>query len=215
MRLLAYLPTLALVFGVGSTAHGQNQPQVPASVPTTVQLPTFSFFTIRTTVSVPDSGGMSLGGIHRGSDGNVTRGLGPLAGRASGGTRGAAGATAHATIIDRREMDAAHLAAAAAERTAAADPAAAKADALSRHVESQGPLAGSVAAIKRENAAAAAQRSREAAEYLVKAQQAEAEGKPGVAKIYYRMVISRDGGVLKQQAQVRLAAMGSKEIAGR
>jgi hypothetical protein len=31
----------------------------------TVQLPTFNFFTVRTTVSVPDSGGAYLGGVNR------------------------------------------------------------------------------------------------------------------------------------------------------
>src|SRR5262245_35901674 len=78
MRLLSSICAVVLVLGVSALASGQGQPQVPPGVPTTVQLPTFSFFTVQTVVSVPDGGGMSLGGINRAADGSVTRGFGPL-----------------------------------------------------------------------------------------------------------------------------------------
>jgi hypothetical protein len=45
-------------------AVGLAQQALPA---TTVQLPTFSQFTVQTTVSVPDGGTMPLGGIGGGS----------------------------------------------------------------------------------------------------------------------------------------------------
>src|SRR5205085_7623767 len=72
-------------------------------------------FTVQTTVSVADGGGMSLGGINRAADGTVTRGMAPL-NRGIGSSRGASGVSVHATIIDREEMDKAVLAEAAAKR---------------------------------------------------------------------------------------------------
>jgi hypothetical protein len=233
MRLLSLLAVVAAVLGAGTSAwaQGQGQPQVP----TTVQLPTFSFFTVQTTVSVPDSGGAYLGGIKRARDGSIVRGLGPLRNRAIGSERGAGGMSVHATIIDHAELDEALLAEAAAGRGKAADPATAKAELLSRHMgraefgaaggssipgastsgrASSDAPAESVAAIRQQNSAAAEQRASEAAEYFIKAQTAEAEGKSALAKIYYQMVLRRDAGQLKQQAQARLAAInGGKSIA--
>ena len=49
--------------------------------------------------------------------------------------------------------------------------------------------------------------ARRAIAYMNKGRQAEAEGKPHVAKIYYRMVAKRGGTELKQQAADRLAAI--------
>lgn len=218
--------------GIGGTALAQ-QPAQPLPA-TTVQLPTFSYFTVNTTVSVPDRGGAYLGGIHRARDSSTTRGFGPLANRGIGSDRMAGGVSVHATIIDHEELDRAVLAEAAVKRVPA-DPAVAKAEAISRHVgrdpiaansgrgadpESSGgshlPLAGargradaveSVAAIKARNAAAAEERDSEAAAYFAKAQAAEAEGKSAVAKIYYQMVARRDAGELKRQAELRLAAI--------
>src|SRR5687768_5971375 len=112
---LTAMPRLiySAVFGwllVQSIAYSQAP---PPNAPTTVQLPTFSFFTVQTTVSVPDSGGAYLGGIGRGADGSTTRGIGPLRNRGFGSTRAASGVSVHATIIDRDEMDQAVLAQAA------------------------------------------------------------------------------------------------------
>jgi hypothetical protein len=214
MRLLTSGLVAGVILGWASLARGQGQPQpqVPPGVPTTVQLPTFSFFTVQTTVSVPDSGGMSLGGINRATNGSTTRGFGPLQNRALSSTRGASGTSVHASIIDHHELDEAVLAEAAARRGATVDPVAAKAAALSRNTAGQasgGPAIQSLAAIREQNALAAAQQTREVAEYLAKAQQAEAEGKPGVAKIYYQIVLRKGAGVLQQQAQARLAAMNA------
>jgi hypothetical protein len=57
------------------------------------------------------------------------------------------------------------------------------------------------------------ERASEAATYFAQAQQAEADGKPAVARIYYQMVVRRDAGKLKQQAEGRLAALASKASA--
>ncbi len=197
------------------------QQQLPA---TTVQLPSFSIFSVNTTVSVPDRGGMYLGGVNRARDGSTSRGFGPFANRGIGGDRMASGVSVQATIIDHDELDRAVLAEAAARRTPAG-PDDAKAALLSRHIgrdatciaatsgRAPGGSADSVAAIRAKNAAAADERASEAAAYFAQGQQAEADGKPGVARIYYQLVVRRDVGPLKQQAELRLAAMAHKATA--
>jgi hypothetical protein len=187
-----------------------------------VQLPTFRFFTVQTSVSVPDGGGTYLGGMKSARDSSLTRGFGPLRNRGIGSDRGAAGMSVHATIIDLKEMDDAILAEAAAGKPGAAafDPEAARAELLSRHVgktyasvaksPASAPLTGSVAAIRAQNAAAAEARVAEAAQYFAKAQTAETEGKPAVAKYYYQLVARRDRGPLQEQALARIVAIDEK-----
>jgi hypothetical protein len=211
-RLFSLIASGIAVFGITSAAWAQGQQQPPPNAPTTVQLPTFSFFTVQTTVSVPDRGGAYLGGIGRGADSSTTRGIGPLANRGLASSRGASGMSVHATIIDHHEIDQAILAQAAAERGAAANPAVAKAAAISRTVGKSDSL-DSVAAIREQQSAAAAKQASEATEYFAKAQKAEADGKPGVATIFYQMVIRRDATQLKQQAQARLAALQNSKAA--
>lgn len=203
-----------------------------AQAPTTVQLPTIQVFSVNTTVSVPDGGGALLGGINRAADGSVTRGLplaskipglGRLAGnRGIGSTRSAANMSVHATIIDHQELDAAVLAEAAARRgslsltdqqTFATQQ---KADYISRNLARVEPPmveikpdAPSIEEIRRRNELAAANRDAEAVAYFAKAQAAEAEQKPGVAKIFYQMVARRAAGYLRVQAETRLAALAS------
>jgi hypothetical protein len=200
---------------VGTPVFGQAQPA------TTVQLPTFRFFTVQTSVSVPDGGGAYLGGMKTARDSSLTRGFGPFRNRGIGSDRGAGGMSVHARIIDLKEMDDAILAEAAAGRPGAAafDPDAARAELLSRHVGKtfasttdtaavwSEPLAESVAAIRAQNATAAEARAAEAAQYFAKAKAAEDEGKPVVAKYYYQMVARRDQGQLQQQALERIAAI--------
>jgi hypothetical protein len=221
MKRITCVAALGGFLAAASALAQQQQPMVP----TTVQLPSFSFFSVNTTVSVPDSGGAFLGGVNRARDASTTRGFGPLANRGLGGDRLASGVSVHATIIDHEELDKAVLAAAAA-RGGPADPDVAKAEHLSRHVgrerigdtasspgsPSSAPLEGSVAAIRAKNAAAAEARAGEAAKYFAQAQQAEADGKPAVARIYYQMAARRDDGQLKRAALARLAALAEKKI---
>lgn len=78
---------------------------------TTVQLPTFNFFTISTTVNVPDRGTMALGGVNTAADGSRQNGVPGLSGvpglgnRAIGSTRGGSNMSVGVTIIDLQEMD--------------------------------------------------------------------------------------------------------------
>jgi hypothetical protein len=198
-----------------------------AQAPTTVQLPTFQVFSVNTTVSVPDGGGALLGGINRAADSSVTRGLplgkGPLTtNRGLASTRSAANMSVHATIIDHHELDQAVLARAAALRSAkAVDPREVatqqKSDYITRNLAraekpvavQPAPATPSVEDIRRQNEIAAANRDVEAKAYFAKAETAEAEGKPGVAKIFYQMVSRRSQGALKELADARIAALSS------
>ena len=85
-----------------------------------VQLPTFRFFNVRTVVSVPDGGTISLGGVNRSSSGSVNRGVpglsrvpgaGRLFGnRAIGGSTGSSRSSVSAKVIVMSEYEEAVLA---------------------------------------------------------------------------------------------------------
>lgn len=137
LLLLAIVLAAVILMGFApKTAGAQEYPGLPGFVPTfdagnplfvvpgdaatTVQLPTFSFFTISTTVSVPDRGGAFLGGVDR-STGNIhSNGPPGLANRAGASGVAGGGVSVSAQIIDVRAMDKQLLAEAAAEREAAA-----------------------------------------------------------------------------------------------
>lgn len=100
------------VFGMGialALGSGEARAQNPNS--TTVQLPTYNFFTTQTSVSVPDMGGTYLGGINRSASGGRQFG-GPFipGNRAFGKDTSAGGMSVHVQIHDLEAMDAALLA---------------------------------------------------------------------------------------------------------
>nr|MCU0709106.1 hypothetical protein [Pirellula sp.] len=69
-----------------------------------VQLPTVGSFNISTSVAVPDSGAVGLGGSTYGRMGASSRG--PMAGRsAAGSTFGGGASSVQATVIDLEELD--------------------------------------------------------------------------------------------------------------
>ena len=70
-----------------------------------------------------------------------------------------------------------------------------------------------VAAEERTARARRATRSAEAESYFAQARQAETDGKPGVAKIYYQMAARRASGDFKQQIQARLDALSGRSTA--
>ncbi len=117
-----------------------------------VQLPVFSGFGVGTTVTVPDRGGMLLGGVSRAREGSVTRGL-PLISKLPGlsrlGKNHAIGRefsrptmSVHATIIDLNELDEMVLAQARsrAMNDIASQASNAEAARLSSHVSSASSL---------------------------------------------------------------------------
>ncbi|MGA2063663.1 MAG: hypothetical protein ABSG86_01775 [Thermoguttaceae bacterium] len=196
-----------------------------------LQLPTYSFTSVSTTVSVPDQGAALLGGISRSSESRSEFGVPmlpfrPFRNTAIGQSSSAMNMYATATIHDFDAMEAALLGTPSPGGVVSADSPAAAA-ALARMAPSVPPkiLAGQwqpkadppgatspVADPATEQARRLAQRevrSSEAEQYFERARQAEADGKPSVAKIYYQMVVRRAGGDLKSQALARLDALGS------
>lgn len=207
----------AVVLGLAqvspSTAWGQ------AGGATTVQLPTFRFFTVQTAVSVPDSGGAYLGGLSSGASSSSRRGIplmikdpwiAPLMGsRGMSHSTATSGASVHATIIDHEELDRAVLAD-AASRSSPPSETDAKAGELSRQT---GPGHGdaapleSVAEIRRQQAAQEQAQADKASELYAKAQALERDGQTGQAKIFYRQAARHASAEMKQQIAARLAAL--------
>lgn len=205
---------------------------------TTVQLPTFNFTGVSTTVSVPDSGTGYLGGIKRASEGSVTRGL-PLLSNIPGVNRlfknrgiGREFGDLQMTVVPRiiiqeeeefRQTGMSPEALALYEQQqaraayAGVDPAVAdKANFIARNLarpaDEASPFANaasteSVAEVHRRHAAERIAEAREAQEFFAKGQRAEAEGKLGVAKIYYQMAGRRASGDFQQHIAARLASL--------
>ncbi len=195
---------------------------------TTVQLPTFNFFTVATTVEVPDSGGEMLGGNGRVLSGRIETGIPGLGFRpfdnvATGGVCGAGGASVHAEIQDLDAMDRALLGGGDGN---VGDNASADAATIQKLPMMLRPLArnardsssaregspliadaagsASVADMRREQAATDAvaekQTQDEAQRLFDQAGELQATGKPSVAKVYYRMAARRATGDLKERA---------------
>ena len=80
---------------------------------TAVQLPTFGTFGTSTSVSVPDQGSTSLGGVDSAADGQNQAGLPGLRNSAIGSSRSAANTQVHAAVHDFQKADAALLGAGA------------------------------------------------------------------------------------------------------
>lgn len=199
---MGWIGALLLWLGTAASSHAQ-----------VVQLPTFRFFTVQTSVLVPDRGGAYLGGVSRSRYGSVSRGvpgLGTLPGagrlfgnRGIASSQSVSGVGVTATIIDHAEWDRAVLAEAerrAAGRTVAGvDPEVARrADFLARHVathervsevETPQPRAAglSLEDIRLRNEQARRQREVQARQYWQRGRQAEESGKYGAARIYYQM----------------------------
>jgi len=155
-----------------------------------VQLPTFRFFGISTTVSVPDSGGAYLGGVSRSSRGGAERRLprlsrAPVAGRPFG-NRAVAGATqtggmsVHASIHDFEVMDKALIGEASAGHLAT--------DSIR---SSRSASETSVAAIRQQHSARQIATAAEARRDYDRGRQLLAAGKNGAAKVYLQRAAKR------------------------
>lgn len=118
-RTLITIIVLATFSAISSTVVAQN---APASA---VQLPTFGYSTAPTTVSVPDRGGVYMGGIKRSSSGRTESGapLLPFKNRSIGNQTSATSFSAHAYIHDFEALDEAALSAGAAAISNGAGPA--------------------------------------------------------------------------------------------
>jgi len=211
----------------------------------TVQLPTFSFTTVSTTVMVPDNGAAFLGGIDRAATGRNEFGLPGLAfpgfqSRGIGQDVSSSNMWVTATIHDFDAMDQAILSTPSPSELAGfgapgwvpaqrvggvADLPAAprfatgpRSDTVDlagnwRPAPAAAPPVSKVAVEESDRQTRRATRSSEADDYFARGQQAEAEGKPNVAKIYYQMAARRASGDLKQQVQARLDAISARSTA--
>jgi len=183
----------------GSPLAANNNAAIPGS---NVQLPTFSYFGVATSVNVPDSGGALLGGVNRAGEGGKQ--FGPLGGQRSGGAQAQAGGVqVRAQIHDMAEMDAAVLSAAGQAAATASRPAVSPA-LVSAQQSSAGRSALSVAEAKQQHAAEVAAQQREVMAVVERARDAVQQGKPGVAKIHYQMALKRATGELRETIQAEL-----------
>lgn len=226
-RQLLTILTLAGIVSLGGVGQVFAQ---PAQV---VQLPTFNFFTVSTTVSAPDRGAIALGGVRSLREGSNTRGIPMLSklpglsrlgkNRGIGREASASMLTLHPTIIDREEMEAALMADAASRVTEPAMMAfhesLREAARLSRGMAGRGmtaspPLTAAaspappgrstppgLAEIRRRNAVAKRAELDEAMQFFRRGEAALEEGKPGVAKIYFK-IAGRQGDENLQRAVV-------------
>ena len=214
---------------MASTGAGAGT--VSAQAPTTLQFPTFSSFSSNTSVAVPDRGSIVVGGVDRGAEGVVARGV-PGASHVPGASRlfrnqavgrevGQSSAQVSVWIHDLRAMDEALLAEARSNRgtsdPAANDPAtndpATNDSAAARGGDARGGMAprgerpvavDSIAEIRRQRALEVDRAETEARDLLRQGDQASVDGKPGVARIYYQMAARRSPSTLGPEIQARL-----------
>jgi hypothetical protein len=181
-----------------------------AQVPTTVQLPTFHFFSVSTTVLVPDRGATYLGGVNYSSAGRTSRGFGPLTtntamGRSSGGSN----VWVSAYIHDLEAMDAAILSGGntATGNTAAGNLSLRSTNRAVAAATTPPSFAQSIASLRAQAASEDQAKQLEAEAYLKRAQEKLKEGKAGLAKIYFQMAERRSTGAVKDQALAGLRSI--------
>lgn len=230
MRLPVTWLSLVLLGIAGGSVLGQ-QPG------TTVQLPTFSFFSVGTTVSVPDRGSVYMGGVKRAATGRNEFGtpllpFRPFRNTAIGSERSASQMRVTAYIHDFEAMEEALLGQPASSRSLTSLQPRSRAALLGRTLQPRNPTwGGSWRALSLASSAAAPQmsvadaqarrlsqqatRSEEAANFFGRGRKAEAAGKANVAKIYYQMAARRATGEFKQQVVARLDAIGRARTASR
>ncbi len=177
-----------------------------------VQLPTFQFFGMSTTVSVPDRGGAYLGGASSSSIGGFERGLpglgrtaAPIRNGAIGGRAQSSGVTISASIHDFEAMDQQLL----GRGNAKAVPRARRFG----QARTAPDIAGRSSVVelrRRQSAANVTDRmalENDAFHDFERAKALVAEGKPGVAKVYLQRAAKRASPQLKPQIETARRAL--------
>jgi hypothetical protein len=211
--------------------------------PSTVQLPTFSRFSVSTTVLAPDSGSGFLGGVGKAQSGYGEFGapylpLRTLRNASLGGSRGTSGAYVSATIHDMHEMDEWLLGQPAThygvptfalprpligrkalefdnrDRAVATMDFGAAWTVLPTAGVGDAPTA-KIEQIRAERQQQREARQTEAEDLFERGRKAEDAGKKGVARIYYQMAARRAAGELKARAVARLAAVTAPAAASK
>jgi hypothetical protein len=182
-----------------------------------VQLPTFHFFTLSTTVSVPDGGDAMLGGISGSSSGRAQRGIPGLPSQpfdsvATGRASGTSNVSASATIHDFEAMEKS-----LEETGGRAQGAVGKGrGAIVSLPKPDGPVQ-SIATIRAQQASEDAAKQQEAAAALARGRQLLAEGKTNVARIYFQAAVrkSTDKSDVREQAVAALRSIEQASANGR
>jgi len=212
-----------LMLGFGAAVA---QAQLPGS---SVQLPTYSYFTGNTTVLVPDGGSAFLGGVGRASTGRNEFGSPLLPSRnvGIGSQRGASNVHVTVTIHDFEAMDEYLLGQPSARSNLPGYGGGAAFALSSRPLPASDPrtwrvvpprssvsaesLSASVAEERQRRKQKEQARASDAVEYFNRGQKAEAAGKTGAARIFYQMAARRASGSLKEQLTAKLEALGRKQ----
>jgi hypothetical protein len=174
--------------------------------PTTVQLPTFSYFTVSTVVAVPDSGYGFAHPTRQVSHGWTA--FGPAWG--GGSTHWEAIEqvsmwSVGAQVLDLPALDAQVLANAAPPPAVVHDPFARQ---LAASRESSAAFVpGSVADAKRARGAELDAQARAVDELVAKAESLLQQGKPNAARVYLQMAAGKTSGQRRQELEQRAAAL--------
>jgi hypothetical protein len=178
----------------------------PAALGAVVQLPTFSHFGVSTTVEVPDSGGGLVGGVDRSASGNGEIGgpLSPWRSSAIGSQQGASSTHLVATIHDFEAMDEALLAEGRGFGRGPGIGLPREYPLVSAGKDSPAMPRAEIRAQRQQRELA--QRA-EWEELLAQGARAAEAGKPGAARVYYKMVLRRATGELQKEAAARLALL--------
>jgi hypothetical protein len=214
---------IAGIAGIHLLADEATAQTATAQVPTTVQLPTFHYFTTDGTVLVPDGGEAFLGGVGTSAAGRTEQGIPGLPSRpftntATGSSTGASNVSVSVQIHDFDAMDNALLGEDVTTQATAglfhpplAPPLTLPQLAATRSSSGQSGanVLQSVAAIRAQNAAEDAAHDQHAAAELERGRQLQTAGKLGVAKIYFQNAArqSTPGGDVHKQAVAALAAI--------
>lgn len=160
----------------------------------TVQLPTFHYFGVSTTVVVPDRGTIPLGGVTYSSMGRTRF---DRVGNSYGRSFDSVGLSMSATIIDHDELDRAVLAEAARKRGA-------HFDVMGRPVTQE---ALQIEAVVEPKPLSPLGKSIDGDVYLRRGQEAQASGQPEIAKVFYRRAAKLGNMITKRTAEERLAEL--------
>jgi hypothetical protein len=179
---------LSVVLLITNLAHAQVVQQQ------TVQLPTFHYFGVQTTVVVPTRGTIPLGSVTRSGQ---MRTPFDRVGSSFNMVRESAGLSMGVTVIDNAEIDRQLLAEAARRRGA-------KVDVLGRPVED----AVESDALPRESAWDRPHAPGGGAVYLRRGRDAELTGQPELAKVFYRRAAKLGNAFERRAAEERLAVLG-------
>jgi hypothetical protein len=165
-----------------------------------VQLPTFHQFSVSTTVVVPDRGTSTLGGVRRSS--TASSRFGPVRGsRANSVTHMAGGMRVAAQIHDFDAMDRAIVKELHANSTGH----------NSESISADG--APSLSEIRRRKSLVMEPPGEDLRALIDRAEEAEAQGRLGAARIYLQMATRRAAGPLRQQVQTKYDALVAKSHA--